>query len=289
MMNKLNTILLGFILSISVLPANAQFNKPLQSANTKKQSENATYNIGIVGGGTLTQWIHFGGAQTQYTEPLDKCIGFMGGLSLERMLNENMSASIEGYYAMRSFELTYERKNFPVAVNEWNDIRKTLDANYNEVYVQTPFTFYLNSPATATIRPYVFAAPRVSVILQGKTYWHKENLTTNNIETDTVNLNTSNFMPFNVGLVAGAGVLFRINTSNYYFLIKLDASYHAGFINTFSKAEKEATVEHVIGAGYIDPTLLGKRFSGNADLKATFLFPLKKQLKGACMKWGEYD
>ena len=289
-MNKLSTIFLSFTLFFSVLTANAQFNKPLQSPSARKQSNDATYNLGLVGGGTLTQWIHFGGTNTPYQVPITKCIGFMGGLSLERMLSSNMSLSIEGMYAIRSFELTYDINQFPIAINEWNDIRKTLDANYSEIFVQAPFTYYLNNTTGAVIRPYVFAAPRVSVIQNGgKMFWQKDNLTTEVSENDTVNFNTSNFMPFNVGLVAGAGVLFRINTSNYYFLIKLDASYHAGFINTFSKAEREGTVENVIGSGYIDPYLLGKRFSGNADLKLTLLFPLKKQLKGACMRWGEYD
>ena len=289
-MNRLSTIFLSSILFFSVLTANAQFNKPLQSPSSRKQTNDATYNLGIVGGGTLTQWIHFGGTKTPYQEPVTKCIGFMGGLSLEKMLSRDISIGIEGMYAMRSFGLTYDLINFPVAVDDWNDIRKSLDANYNEVFVQAPLTFYLNSTAGATIRPYVFAAPRVTVIQDGgKTYWHKENLTNETSTFDTVGINTSNFMPFNVGLVAGAGVLFRINTSNYYFLIKLDASYHAGFINTFSKVEREGTIENVVGSGYIDPYLLGKRFSGNADLKLTLLFPLKKQLKGACMKWGEYD
>lgn len=289
-MKKSNTILLSLALLFSTLTANAQFNKPLQSANARKQSTDATYNIGLIGGGTLTQWIHFGGTGTHYSEPFTKCLGYMGGLSVERRLSNNKSIGIEALYAMRNVELTYNRFNFPIAINEWNDIVKTLDASYNEIIVQAPFTLYLDNTPASTIRPYIFAAPRVTVIQDGgKTYWCKNNLTTEEVTYDTVGINTSNFMPFNIGIVAGAGVLFRINTSNYYFLIKVDASYHAGLIETFTKSEEQDAVGTVIGAGYIDPTLLGKRFSGNADLKATFLFPLKKQLKGACMKWGEYD
>ena len=166
-------------------------NKPLQSPSARKQSNDATYNLGLVGGGTLTQWIHFGGTNTPYQVPITKCIGFMGGLSLERMLNSSMSLSIEGMYAIRSFELTYDIKQFPIAINEWNDIRKSLDANYNEIFVQAPLTFYLNSTSGATIRPYVFAAPRVTVIQDGgKTYWHKENLTNETSTFDTVGINT---------------------------------------------------------------------------------------------------
>ena len=88
---------------------------------------------------------------------------------------------------------------------------------------------------------------------------------------------------------AGAGVLFKINMNNYYMLLKVDASAHAAVINSFSKEEINGEATNVIGAAYIDPYLLGMRFNTDATVKLTFLFPLKKQLKGACMKWGEYD
>ena len=43
---------------------------------------------------------------------------------------------------------------------------------------------------------------------------------------DTVAMSKQNFQIFNVGVVLGAGVMMRINLSSYYFLVKLDASYH---------------------------------------------------------------
>lgn len=289
-MKKSSTIILSFLLLFGTLTANAQFNKPLQSASMKRQSANASYNIGIIGGASITQWIHFGGTGTQYNEPIGKCIGYLGGVSIEKMLNDNLSVGIEGMYAIRNLYLTYEIKQFPVGLYEWNDISKTLDANYNEICVQVPLCFYMTGTTASSIRPYMFAGPRMTIIQDGgSTTWHKTNLTTNVTENDTVGINKSNFQPFNIGITAGIGALFKINLPNYYFLMKLDASCHAGLINTFSEKEKEGSVETVIGADYIDPYLLGKRFSGNADLRLTILFPLKKLTKGACISWGEYD
>ena len=69
----------------------------------------------------------------------------------------------------------------------------------------------------------------------------------------------------------------------------LDKQTTHNLINSFTKAEQDATVANVLGVGYIEPSLLGKRFITDGTIKATVLFPLKKQLKGACMKWGEYD
>ena len=94
---------------------------------------------------------------------------------------------------------------------------------------------------------------------------------------------------WNVGLVAGVGIRYKLNFSNYYLLLKLDLSGHAAFINSFTKDENNGDSQIVIGAAYIDPYLLQKRFNTDASVKLTVLFPLKKQLKGACMRWGEYD
>lgn len=289
-MKKSNILLLAFCIFFNVTAANAQFNKPIQSSYSRKQSTDANWNIGLTGGLSLTQWLHFGGTHTQYKQPIDKSIGYSGGLAIEKKLDEKKSITVEAIYAMRNLELTYDL-NLPGAIDQWNDITKTLDASYTEVIVQTPYTHYLGNPSNSAVTPYVFAAPRVSIPLNGKTLWTKENHTTGTVENDTVDFNSSNYAPFNIGVVAGAGLLFRLNTNSYYFLIKMDASYHAGLVNTFSRAEREGTItdDNVIGAGYIDPALLGRRFAGDANLKLTLLFPLKKQLKGACISWGEYD
>ena len=103
------------------------------------------------------------------------------------------------------------------------------------------------------------------------------------------NITGQNMRGWNVGLVAGAGVRFKVNLGNYYLLLKLDASAHAAVVNSFSKDENNGDSEIVIGAAYIDPYLMQKRFNTDASVKLTLLFRLKKQLKGACMRWGEYD
>ena len=80
-----------------------------------------------------------------------------------------------------------------------------------------------------------------------------------------------------------------MNVGNYYLLLKLDASLHGAVINSFTREEIHGESQNVIGAAYIDPYLLGKRFNTDATIKFTLSFPLKKQLQGACMSWGEYD
>ena len=298
---------LAFVLIGST--ANAQFNKPLQSASSRVNTSEARYNIGISGGLNSTYWFHFGGTKTRYKEPFN--FGILGGLTVERMLNKNMSISLEGFYAMRNMQLNYEIHNFPVSLGMGpqhnKDYYRQLDVDYTEINVQAPFTYYFSN---STIRPYVFVGPRVSVPMSGKMIWKKAEIVNGQqsstwTSVDTVGISAQNMWQWNIGVVGGAGVMFKLNVGNYYFLIKADASAHASLayflvninpfdvhasvINSFTHEETSGTSQNVVGAGYIDPYLLGTRINMDATVKVTLLFPLKKQLQGACMRWGEYD
>lgn len=291
---KKSTIIFLFTLLLVGSTAQAQFRKPLQSPNSQLNSMEAKYNIGLTGGLTSTYWLHFGGTKTRYHEPFN--FGIVGGLAVERMLDATNSITVEGLYAMRNLQLNYEVTNFPVALNENRDYYRQLDVDYQEVDVQALLTHYFSK---STIRPYVFVGPRVSVPLAGKMVWQKKEIleygtenqhyNDNNISIDTVEMSAQNTRQWNVGLVAGVGVMFKLNVSNYYFIIKADVSGHAAVINSFSREEIHGESQNVIGAGYIDPYLLGMRFNTDVSAKVTLMFPLKKQLQGACIRWGEYD
>lgn len=293
-MKKIFAILFIFLLYFGS-EAKAQFNKPLASSSRSYSSE-AKYNVGIVGGVNTTHWLHFGGTSTKYDQPLN--LGITGGIVVERVLNKDLSVSIEGYYAMRNTQLSYDVLNFPVALNVNNDYYRQYNADYQEVNVQVPLTYYFGQ-ANSSIRPYVFVAPRVIVPISGKMIWKKteikeygtenQHLDENGWQIDTVEMNAQNARQWNVGVVAGVGLRFKINIGNYYLITKADLSGHAAVINSFSHDEITGESQNVIGAGYIDPYLQGMRFNTDATAKVTILFPLKKQLKGACMRWGEYD
>ena len=294
-MNKklIIAILVLLTTSISVsAQTKTTFNKPIQSSNVPKASNDAKYNIGITGGGTLTEWIHLGGNNTRFKQPILKSLGVIGGVSVERLMNNHVTVGIEALYAIRKTELNHTLVDFPCGANQWYNIKKQFDVNYNEVDIQFPVSLYFGNSFNVKTRPYIFAAPRVSIPLNGQMLWKKDYISGDQIirsESDTTTMNKSNFKPYNIGLVLGGGIMMRINLSNYYFLVKADASYHIGLLNTHTKDEMNDNVGQVIGSSYIEPVLLEKRFSTDVNLKLSVFFPLKKQLKGACMNWGEYD
>ena len=304
------------ILAITLFcnPAKAQFNKPLKPTYSITGTTEAKYNVGITGGLTTTRWFHFGGTKTPYKQPFN--FGLFGGVVVERMLNKSNSIAIEGMYAMRNTQLNYEVLNFPVSLGmgaEHNkDFYRQFDVNYQEINVQVPFTHYFGQ---GNIRPFVFVAPRVSVPLSGEMVWQKtqiigygtqnQHLDQSTKTFDTVAMTAQNTWQSSIGVVAGGGVLFKFTLGNYYFLVKADASAHAALahftflkekpyvyaslIDSFTHEEQTGTSQNVVGAGYIDPYLLGKRLNTDAAVKVTLMFPLKKQLQGACLRWGEYD
>lgn len=301
-------LLLSFLLLGSTVKA--QFNKPLQSASSKVNSSEALYNIGIIGGLNSTYWLHFGGTKTRYSYPFN--FGISGGLVVERMLNKNSSVSLEGYYAMRNLQMNYEVLNFPISLTSNTNFYRQYNADFQEVNVQALYTYYFSK---SNIRPYVFIGPRVSVPLSGRLHWQKteileygtagQHLSDRPFIDTVVDMNAQNTWQCSIGVVAGAGVMFKLNVGNYYFLVKADVSahaalahfsflkgspyIHASLLDSFTYDEKNYEDLHVIGAGYIDPYLLGMRINTDAAVKVTFLLPLKKQLQGACMRWGEYD
>ena len=293
-MKKASLILFSALLLIgNAAMAQGRFRKPLQSQNTIGANE-ARYNIGITGGLTTTHWFHFGGTETKYHQPFN--FGPIAGLTVERMFNSNSSIAVEGLFAMRNTHLDYNVLNFPVAINVNKDYYRQYDVNYMEVAIQVPLTYYFSQ---GDFRPYVFVAPRFTLPLSGKMEWQKMEIIDYGTENqhysedgavhETVDMTGQNMRRWNIGLVAGVGVRYRLRVSNYYLLFKLDLSGHAALINSFSKEEIHGESENVIGASYIDPYLMQKRFNTDASVKLSILFPLKKPLKGACMKWGEYD
>lgn len=293
-MMKKTYFLILTVLLIGTSTVKAQFNKPLTSTRSQFYSNEARYNIGIIGGATMTQWLHIGGTRTQYHHPFN--FGIVGGLTLERKLQRNVSIGIEGLFAMRNTQLNYEVINLPVSLTESKDYYRQLDVDYQEVEVQIPLTYYFGQ---GNILPFVYVAPRFTLPLSGKMVWQKKEILNygtadqhyNEVGAivDSLDMSAQNMRPWNVGLVAGGGVLFKINFSNYYFLIKADASAHSTVVNSFSQEEINGTSQNVIGAGYIDPYLLSYRLNTDITARITIMFPLKKQLKGACMRWGEYD
>ena len=297
-----NRILIISVFTLMTLCASAQqFKKSLTSMHDKAQSSDAKFNIGIVGGGNLTTWLHFHSPAAsswnlkRYTPRIFSSeggsLGYFGGLAIEYMVNNSLSIGLNAIYAQHNMELGFVDKNFPYV---WDDTTqsityitksKTFTAHYRTIEAYVPITYYMTLASSKNIRPYVFVAPRVSYLLTlpndavsqmklNTTYSQDESIISSTIES--VGFNTNTYKGLNVGATVGVGSQFRINTSNYYFLVKFDVSANMNALSTYTTADLQNEFNYL-------------RYNADAHASLTIQLPVKKRLKGACVSWGEYD
>ena len=282
------------------LTATAQFKKPLTSPRDQIQSSEAKWNVGILGGGNLTTWLHFHSFEASHWylknyRPFDtitNSLGYFGGICAEYKLKNNFSVGLNVVYAQHNIQLGFVDDHFPIEFDasqsqiNYGRIVKGFKTSYRAIEAYVPFTYYIGLASKSNIVPYVYAAPRLSYILPDTTtrmnytntyYRNDENNTLISSSNYSVPFNRSTYRYFNLGATVGVGSLFKINAGNYYFLVKFDVSANINGIPTYKNGEVENDEFKYL------------RYSTDAHATLTLLLPLKKQLKGACMEWGEYD
>lgn len=300
-----------FLMAFSLLTfsatAQAQFKKPLTASKDRATMNDAKLNVGILGGVNFTTWLHFngpssGGAWANYQQTvlefqgkgLDSIVGslgYFGGISLEYIINKNFSIGLNAVYARHNLYLRNVDDHFAIAFDAnantvlYTTKESIFRAGYNAIEAYVPFTYYITSESMRNVKPYVYLAPRASYVLNG-TMSKITNVKSKTIQggstipgynqTDTVPFDKNNYTRFNLGGTLGLGSLFRINTSNYYFIIKFDISANFNALSTYSRADV-LLYQHKL------------RYSADANATLTIQLPVKKQLKGACVTWGKYD
>ena len=259
---------------------NAQFAKPLP----KKQDPwaEAQYSVGIIGGLSATRWIHQGGANTVFEQPLTTIAldstflttalnNALVGITVQKKLGDYHAVGLDVIYANRNTELNNIHTT-SLSLDSNNIVFDYNKMQYRELLFQIPITQYITS-SDKKVRPYLFVAPRVSIPLSGAITQEKDTfaLVENELPLffryekqdpnsqisptiDTLSLSARNMRRWNIGAVVGLGVQFRIPVGSYYFHTKLDASCHLGLLNTYSKYERGlVTKKDSKGNDILDP------------------------------------
>ena len=261
----------------------------------------AKINVGLLGGGNFTHWQHFVSSQASdwYLAAYKPTLrfGYFGGIAIEYMWKSDLSFGLNVIYEQHNIGLNYLNGTFPTALNHYIKRNYDFTANYNSIEAYIPVTFYM-STGSKNLKPYFFIAPRFAYILGGDMSYTRTDTDQSGQVINTLNSTAEfsetsyasyygpinlfnneyelNLGMLNIGLMAGVGTQFRFNTSNYYFLLKLDLSANVNGFQTFTKYDLANEFNHL-------------RYSADAHLTATFMLPIKKRLIGACIRWGEYD
>lgn len=283
------------VLSLLTISASAQFRKPLPSRNRGTASD-AKLNIGIVGGGNLTKWLHFQNPNVpslfpaDYTQNYIQSIGYEGGIALEYLISKNFSVGLNAVYAEHNFLMEHLDDRFPYS---WDSDNNTIlyaqkqnffTTRYHSVEAYIPLTFFFNLPGSKSTKPYTFVAPRFSYVLPGGTMTTGKTTTYGassssqpTTQTTQAIIQKDTYTLINVGATVGLGSQFRFNTSNYYFMLKFDLSANMYALNTYNRIDMTMN------------QLNYRRYATDAHATLTFLLPVKKRLKDSCVKWGKFD
>lgn len=248
--------------------------KPLNST-TSLNSNAGKFNVGVKIGCPWSMMYFSDLRQTLYTGK----VGYLGGFVFEYKQSEKFSLGLDATFALKGTNMQYNQ-DFEIGYSVINTAQTQMELSYSALRLRLPFSFYLNPLAgNNNARPYLFVAPEFEYDLaqyfdfsgNGTSAFHytKTNLTSGTLMNEKYTP-MSNMM--NASIVLGGGIQMKVPTENSFLLLKFDAALFAGLINQATPQESGRNI-----------TCHG------AEINATILFPLKKRLQGACIKWGQYN
>lgn len=212
------------------------------------------------------------------------------GAYLEWRFFDKFSAGLDVLYTSRGYRLAF---NTPYLLNYTQTAITNITYNMRVqgVEVSVPLTYYFGKPKEwldSYTRSFVFAGPVFFLPLNGKIMWKRTHLIDNQvIASYEYPLNSSNFSPYDYGVKAGLGFVFKQRVGHYFYTARADMSFYYGLSDTFSESElKHAALFH--GLGDIEHEILGTRYLRQLKISFSFAIPFRDKPKGACRDFGIY-
>lgn len=188
-----------------------------------------------------------------------------GGIFVDIPLGDVVAIAPEVDYVERGTDITYLH-------NSGAQIHYALSVRY--VDLRLPFEFRI--PIEPYIQPFVTIGAEGGMRLGGKIHLDR----TDPIPLDaTIDVGDVNMTLFHVGAFAGLGVRSLVSIRDFDMLLKLTATYHHGFLDTYTKEEKEEAVQAVNVNAY---KLTGSRLPQGIEVCVSIGIPLKPRPDDAC-------
>ena len=150
-----------------------------------------------------------------------------------------------------------------------------LDAKYIDLRI--PFGYRFNNEEA--VNPYVFVAPYVGFCYGGSISKEFPNGEADNQSIDIADSDAV-INPLDFGLILGAGLRFNIKFEVFSLILKLDASYDLGLMNTYSKTDGNPV--DLYAYTFTDDTRKNRGF----EIMLSIGLPLKFNfLRDACYGW----
>lgn len=264
-MRKLVTLLIAIAFAI---PANAQF-----QAESSRKVERAPIGVGIKVGATLPEYrydakdLNTLGRNSIGMDTLwQKRVRLSAGVQVEIPMSENFLFTPELIYTSKGDRRVYRNKPSGSTL--------TYEAKVNYLDLRLPLTYVV--PMKGKLKPYVFAGLDAAMVLPYIKMDSVEiNLSGTLSQGTEIEVNKSSMAPFDVSAFGGLGLRFTFDFNRFLLVMKLEADYNFGLLNTYSKDEIATQVPAanlgVGGTHYI----LGSRKNQGLEAFLTVVLPLK--------------
>ena len=155
-------------------------------------------------------------------------------------------------------------------------------------YLEARLPISIAIPVTPNFKPYVFAAPSFSLALPTVGPFDSE-IRQYSLDKDmtldhTVAIDSSNMAPYDYGLTAGIGLRFRFNFPSFSLVLKTEAGYHFGFLDTYSEQEHLNQAPAQNANAY---NVIGKRLNRGIEGAITIAIPLDFHSADDCFYWSD--
>lgn len=259
----------------------------MQAEARARHSYNAV-GIGIKGGLSLPNYhyIGYGDLNALDADTLWRNrIRPVGGLTVEIPMSDHFYVSPELLYAQRGDARLF----FNVPSQKL--IRYVAKINYLDF--RLPFSYVI--PIKGPLKPYVFAGVEFCLVMPTihldslPPLLHDSidiNLSGSFVQDEIeVEVNNANMFPFDLGLFGGVGARYTLEFARFALVLKLEASYSVGLLNTYSVLERESGVPAAnLGTGGTHYSL-GQRYNRGIECLFSVVLPLKFRPGDACSHW----
>ena len=96
---------------------------------------------------------------------------------------------------------------------------------------------------------------------------------------DTINVGKANMGLIHAGVFAGLGIRSKFNIGSMSMIVKLNASYHQGVVDTYSQKEKNGSAQSINVNAY---QITGSRLPRGIEATLGIAIPLEKPQEDAC-------
>jgi hypothetical protein len=266
---------------------------------SNSRSFDKTFSLGLKGGINIPRMWYFNNDELSQL-PQSFVITPTGGVFLDIPITDVLYLSPEADYVQRGTDISYVHRTGA-------NVHYSLSASYVDLRLPLEMCWEIKP----YFQPYVSVGAEMGVCISGKIHMDRkfdnpaDIINTNIIPYDeTIDVNSSNianitwpqnyeqfvdalvdvFNGSNMSLVhagafAGVGIRSKVSIGYQDVLLKLNMSYHQGFVDTYSYYEKSGDSQSLNVQAY---QITGWRLPQGLEVTLGVAIPLKPMLKDAC-------